>query len=119
MHIQLCSEQFTSDAVMVTLEWTLLNSQDYYQQLLSNVSVSADPQLNNVVPTGNTSIQLELSYNILYNLSVTQNSVCKQLMRTTILLLNYSKLLDCTLYASKFNKISLIPLQASVVTQWN
>ena len=82
----------------VTLEWIILSSQTYYQQLLSNVSVSTNPQLNSVVPTGNTSIQLELSYNIPYNVSVTQNTVCHQLIQTKVLLLNYSKLLGCTLY---------------------
>ena len=82
----------------VTLEWIILSSQTYYHQLLSNVSVSANPQLNNVVPTGNTSIQLELSYNIPYNVNVTQNSVCQQLVQTQVLLLSYSKLVDCTLY---------------------
>ena len=92
VHIQLCSEQFSSDAVIVTLEWTLLNSQNYYQHLLSDVSVSADPQLNNVMFTGNMRVQLTLLYNTPYNVSVTQHSTCRQLVQTKILLLNYSKL---------------------------
>ena len=92
VYIQLCSEQFSSDAVIVTLEWTLLNSQNYFQQLLSNVSVSADPQLNSVMFTGDMRVQLTLLYNTLYNVCVTQHSTCRQLNRTKILLLNYSKL---------------------------
>ena len=69
LSLQSHSEQFSNNGVMVTLEWIILSSQTYYHQLLSDVSVSANPQLNNVIPTGNTSIRLELSYNILYNLT--------------------------------------------------
>jgi hypothetical protein len=86
------SEQFSSDAVTVTLEWFLLNSQNYYQLLLSNITVTADPRPNNVMFTGNMSAQLTLSYNTQYNVSVTQHSTCQQLIRTKFLLLNYSKL---------------------------
>jgi hypothetical protein len=97
LSVQSHSEQFLSNEVTVFLEWTLLNSQIYYQQLLSNVSVSAsDPQLNNVMPTGNMRVQLTLSYNTLYNVSVTQHSTCQLLVRTKFLLLDYRKL--CTLY---------------------
>ena len=97
VHIQLCSEQFSSNAVTVTLELTLLNSQDYYHQLLSNVSVSANPQLNNVMPTGNMRVELTLLYNTPYSVSVTQHSTCRQLIRTKFLLLNYSKLQTLTI----------------------
>ena len=79
---------------MVTLEWTLLNSQNYYQQLLSNVSISADPQPENVMFTGDMRVQLELSYNTLYNVSVTKHSTCRQLVGTTFIELTYSKLLN-------------------------
>ena len=92
LSIQIDSEDFSSDIVTVSLEWTLLNSQSYYQQLLLNVSVSADPLLRNVVLTGNMRALLVLSYNTLYNVSVVQNSTCQQLIRTNFLLLNYSKL---------------------------
>jgi hypothetical protein len=92
LSVQSHSEQFSSNEVTVTLEWTLLNSQSYYQQLLSNISVNAVPQLNNVMPTGNMRVQLTLSYNTPYNVSVTQHSTCQLLIRTTFLLLNYSKL---------------------------
>jgi hypothetical protein len=92
------SEQFSSNGVTLTLEWTLLNSQIYYQQLLSNISVSTDPQLNTVIPTGNMRVQLTLSYNTPYNVSVTQHSVCQPLIRTASLLLNYSKLLKYSYY---------------------
>ena len=56
------SEDLSSDGVTVNLEWSLLNSQIYYQQLLRNVSVNADPQLSNVVFTGSMSVQFVLSY---------------------------------------------------------
>ena len=91
--VQSRAEQFSIDGITVTLEWTLLlNSQDYYQQFLRNISISADPQLNDVIFTGDMRVQLTLSYNTLYNVSITQHSVCQQLMRTTFIELNYSKL---------------------------
>ena len=90
--VQSHSEDFSSNRVTVTLEWTLLNSQSYYKQLLRNVSVEADPPLSNVMFTGNMRAQLTLTYNTLYNVSVTQHSICQQLIRTKTLLLNYSKL---------------------------
>ena len=92
LSVQSHSEVFSSNGVMVALEWTLLNSQSYYQQLLRNVSVEADPPLSNVMFTGNMRAQLTLSYNTLYNVSVIQHSICQQLIRTKFLLLNYSKL---------------------------
>jgi hypothetical protein len=98
LSIQSHSERFSSNEVTLTLEWNLLSSQSYYQQLLSNVTVTANPQLINVIPTGNMSIQLTLSYNTVYNVSVTQHSDCRPLIWTKFLLLNYSKLLDYTLY---------------------
>ena len=85
------SEQFTSDRVTIALEWILLNSQIHYQQFLRNISISAAPPLNNLMLTGNMRVQLVLSYNTQYNVSVTQHSTCQQLIRTTFLLLNYSK----------------------------
>ena len=90
------SEDFSSDVVTVSLEWTLFNKQIYYQQLLRNVSVSADPQPNSVMLTGNMRAHLMLSYNTLYNVSVTQHSTCQQLIQTKFLLLNYSKFFNCT-----------------------
>ena len=85
------SEDFSSDVVTVSLEWTLFNKQIYYQQLLRNVSVSADPQPNSVMLTGNMRAHLMLSYNTLYNVSVTQHSTCQQLIWTKFLELKYSK----------------------------
>jgi hypothetical protein len=108
------SEQFSSNEVTVSLEWTLLNSQSYYQQLLSNISVNAVPQLNNVMPTGNMRVQLTLSYNTPYNVSVTQHSVCQQLIRTRFLLLNYSKLY--TFYQPDSNNMNSYS-QPSVILQ--
>ena len=68
--------------------WTLLNSQPYYQQLLRDVSVSTE----SVMFTGNMRVQFLLSYNTLYNVSVTQHSICQQLIRTMFLERNFSKL---------------------------
>ena len=92
LSVQSGSEDFSSDGVIVALEWTLLNSRNYYQYLLRNISVSANPQLNNVVFTGDMRAQVVLSYNTLYNVSVTQHSTCHQLIGTTFIELSYSKL---------------------------
>ena len=92
-------EQILSDGVTVLLEWTLLNSQIYYQRFLYNASINTDPPLRNVTFAGNMSVHLVLSYNTLYNVSVTQHSTCEQLIRTAFLQLNYSKLciiITCT-----------------------
>jgi hypothetical protein len=91
LSVQSDQEQLSSDRVIVNLEWTLLNSQAYYQQLLRNVIINADPPLNDVMFTGSRRIQLTLSYNTVYNVSVTQNSTCERLIRTTFFELNYSK----------------------------
>ena len=91
LSVRSCIEQFLTDGITVALEWTLLNSQDYYQQLLSNISVSINPQPKNVMFTGDMRVQLELSYNTLYNVSVTQHSTCQQLNQTKIIELNFSK----------------------------
>ena len=80
-----------SDGVTVTLEWMLVNSQPYYQQFLRNIIVSAYPQPKNVIFIGNMRVQLELSYNTLYNVSVTQHSTCRLLNQTKIIELNFSK----------------------------
>ena len=92
LSVQSDPEQFSSDGVTVNLEWTLLYSQVYYQQLLQNVIVNVDPPLDNVMFTGSTRVQLVLLYNTLYNVSVTQNSTCEGLVQPTFLELNYSKL---------------------------
>ena len=92
LSIQIGLKDFSSNEVTVTVEWILLNSQLYYQQLLLNVSVSADPQPKFIMFTGSMRVQLMLSYNMLYNVSVTQYSICQELIRTEFLQLDYSKL---------------------------
>ena len=91
LSIQIGLEDFLSNEVTITVEWILLNSQLYYQQLLLNVSVSADPQPKFMF-TGSMRVQLMLSYKMLYNVSVTQYSICQELIRTEFLQLYYSKL---------------------------
>ena len=99
LSIRFDSEEFSSDVVTVSLVWTLLNSQIYYQQLLYNVSVSADPPLRKVMFTGDMRAQLVLAYNTPYNVSITQHSTCQRLTPTTFLELIYSKL--CLISASE------------------
>ena len=115
-------EDFSSNEVTVTVEWTLLNSQLYYQQLLHNVSISADPQPKTIMFAGNMRVQLVLSYNTLYNVSVTQPSTCQQLVRTKFLQLDYSKLYNIhALHQADNNDMNLLlwHVQTSVVIQWN
>ena len=90
------SEDFSSDVVTVSLEWTLLNLPVYYQQLLCNVSINAVPPLRSKIFARNMRAHLTLSYNTLYNVNVTQHSTCQQLIQTKFLLLNYSKFFNCT-----------------------
>jgi hypothetical protein len=89
----------------------------YYQQFLHNVSVSANPQPNNVMFIGNMRVQLELSYNTPYIVNVTQHSTCQLLIRTEIMELNFSKLHDN--YFITVQHAEMLFLQISVVTQWN
>ena len=85
-------EQISTNEVLVNLEWTLLNSQ-IYQQFLRDIIVNTVPPLRDMIQfTGSTRAQLVLSYNTLYNVSVTQNSTCEQLIRTSFHQLSYSKL---------------------------
>ena len=77
------------------VEWTLSNLQINYQQLLLSISVDVNPQTK-VTFIRNVSIQLTLQYNTLYNVSVTQHSICRQLTQSTFIELNYSKLHVCT-----------------------
>ena len=60
-------ELFGTDGVTVTLEWTQNNS----------YNISVDPYLP-VNSFGNKSIQLSVSYNTMYNVSVTSLGVCGQ-----------------------------------------
>ena len=116
LSIRLDPEQFSSDGVTVNLEWTLLNSQTYYQQLLRNIIVNAAPPPRNIIFTGNMRAQLVLAYNTPYNVSVTQNSTCEQLIQTSFLELNYGKL--CMHIVNSIIEHELF-LQPSVLTQWN
>ena len=114
--IQSDPEQFSSGGVTVLLERTLLNSQSYYQQLLRNISVNADPPLHNMMFTGSMRVELVLSYNTLYNVTVTQHSTCAQLIRTTFLQLNYSKTMHNIIHV-QYNMNLL--LQTNALTQCN
>ena len=92
IHIRSESERFSSNGVTVTLQWMLVNLQVYYQQLLPNVSVSTNPQPHSMIFTGDMRVQLELSYNTSYVVSVTQHSICEQLIQTAFIELNFSKI---------------------------
>ena len=59
------------------LEWTVSNTLGWYQQLLlSNASISVvpSPEVENMF-IRNMSVQLTLSYNTLYDVSITQLSL--------------------------------------------
>ena len=71
--------QLMHERITVQLEWIILLSQIYYQQLLQNISfhVVPDPE-RATVNTGNRILQLTLLYNTLYNVSFTQRGICGQ-----------------------------------------
>ena len=91
------SERFSSDRVTTVLEWTLSSSLIQYPQLLQNVTVSIVPDSDlgwkccSVYYIGNTSVQLTLLYNSLYNVSIVQPATCEQLTQAALIDLKYSK----------------------------
>ena len=87
------SERFSSDRVTAVLEWTLSSSLTQYPQLLQNVTVSIIPDSGvEMLLLGNTSVQLTLLYNTLYNVSIIQPATCEQLSQAVFTEIKYSKL---------------------------
>ena len=82
-----------NNRVGVILEWTISNTLGRYQWLLlPNASISVVPNSEvEIMLTRNMSIQLTLSYNTLYNVSITQPGICGQSSQTAFIELNYSK----------------------------
>ena len=81
------SKVFESNRVIVTLEWTQASSFHFY-----NVSVIPSQSVE-VMSRGSTRVQLALSYNTQYNVSVVATHICGQTYRVTNLTeLYYSKL---------------------------
>ena len=82
--------QLMCERITVQLEWTVLLSQIYYQQLLQNISVHVvpDPEMT-TVNTGNRTLQLTLAYNTLYNVSITQPGICGQPNQTAFIELKH------------------------------
>ena len=72
------------------LEWTVSNTLGRYQQLLlSNASVSVVPSPEvEIIFIRNMSVQLTLSYNTLYDVSITQPGICGQPNQTVSIKLN-------------------------------
>ena len=92
LSIQLQSEKFLHNGVVVLLEWTLSYS-NRYQRLLPNASANVFPLTEvEIMFIGNMSVQLTLPYNTLYNVSVTQPGICGQPNQTESIELSYSKL---------------------------
>ena len=78
------------ERITIQLEWTVLLSQIYYQQLLPNTSIYVvpDPEVD-IAYTGNRTLQLILQYNTLYNVSITQSGICGQPNQTAFIELEY------------------------------
>ena len=78
------------ERITVQLEWTVLPSQIYYQQLLQNVSVHVvpDPEMT-TVNIGNRTLQLTLLHNTPYNVSITQPGICGQPNQTAFIELKH------------------------------
>ena len=94
LDIRFISRLFSSNGISVVLEWNVSNVQIYYQQLLQNVSVYVvpNPLMMALIHTGNRTLQLMLSYNTLYNVSITQPGICGPPNQTVFIELSYSKL---------------------------
>ena len=89
-NIEVHSEQFTRNRIILLLEWNISLPQAYYQ-LLENVSVDVIPEPEMVMTyTENRTLQLTLMYNMLYNVSVTQPGICGQANLTHFISKNYS-----------------------------
>ena len=103
MSIESHSEQFTTNEVVVILEWIYSISGSSNQQLdaVQNIGVNVVPaiRLNDIlVFIENASVILMLQYNTVYNVSITQLGVCGQPNQTTFIKLNYCM----------FNKLSIV-----------
>ena len=72
MNISTTSEQFGHDAVSVTLQWIPASFNSLY-----SYNVIVDPQVQ-LQFNGSTRVQLTLSYNTLYNVSVVATHLCGQ-----------------------------------------
>lgn len=106
MSIESHSEQFTTNEVVVILEWIYSISGSSNQQLdaVQNIGVNVVPaiRLNDIlVFIENASVILMLQYNTVYNVSITQLGVCGQPNQATFIKLNYSM----------FNKLSIVALR--------
>ena len=77
IHFEVLSEVFESNKVIVTLEWTQISSFHFY-----NVSVFPSQSVE-VVHDGRTRVQLALSYNTQYHISVVATHLCGQTYRVT------------------------------------
>ena len=77
VNITLVSEHFTSDGVVVTLEWIQQNFYSY------NVSVIPQPEYD---VNETTRIQLNVSYNTFYNMNVVASPPCGQNTSTSNLI---------------------------------
>ena len=74
IHLEVLSEVFESNRVIVTLEWTQISPFHFY-----NVSVIPSQSVE-VVSRGSTIAQLTLSYSTPYNVSVVARHLCEQTM---------------------------------------
>ena len=82
-----------NNRVGVILEWTISNTLGRYQWLLlpnAHISVVSNSEVE-IMLTRNMNINLTLSYNTLYNVSITQPGICEQPSQTAFIELNYSK----------------------------
>ena len=78
------SETLESDSVRVTLEWTQENESLY------SYNVSVTPQVASIL-TERTRLQLNVSYNTLYNVRILVTSYCGQRSVTTSIELHYGE----------------------------
>ena len=69
------SEEYQTDNITVTVEWAPAQQMDNNIITLITTTVTVSPMVP-IIPAGNTSRELVISYNTEYNLSVVAVTVC-------------------------------------------
>ena len=79
-------EQFERDGVTVILEWTLEYSGTFY-----SYHVTVVPSVAILTYSGRVRVQLKVSYDVSYNISVVASSLCGQRNVTAFTILHYGE----------------------------
>ena len=93
------TEEYRADGVSVVVEWTQQESVSY--------NVTIIPMVPVIIHTGSTSVQLTVSYNTEYNVSLEASAVCQSIVSSNITLFYgkslHAELSDNILYTCTIN----------------